>query len=352
MTGFAKISKNLGVDFLEVKETAKEARIETRELAESKLDELEEALKGLGEAGSDNLDPLADKARKASERLAALNRSFELQHLERTDKPMATYLRRLDEIAIAEKGIDGKPGLDPFLAFQARVDALKDFSAAKAEIEAEDAERDQEARDKKLEEEQKVLDKIAEIRAASAEAALEAERKSAEASAAMQEEFFSGTQDLANNVFEFAKNQRGITFEEEQALAIAQAVMNTAVGVTSALKKGVAGIPAALIVGAEGALQVAAIRSQTMHAGGIVGSTPDERPANLLTGEAVITRAGVDALGGSAGVNSINSGASMAPIVVVNQYKHRSLDVQIRDQLRSDSALTRATAGGQRMGHR
>jgi hypothetical protein len=323
------IAGQLGISMDDLKSDAAAARLETQRLAETELKGLEGELSRLGKSGGGSLRKLGKDGEKAAEALAELNRSFELEALGRVDEPLAKFEKEIDRInAALLSGLEAQLGHDAILA---ATDAL---NAAR------------------LEKEQEMQDKIAGVRDKRRERDLKAEEESAKASQAMQEEFFSGTQDLANNVFEFAKNQRGVTFEEEQALAIAQAVMNTAVGVTSALKKGVAGIPAALLVGAEGALQVAAIRSQTMHAGGIVGSTPDERPANLLTGEAVITRAGVDALGGSAGVNSINSGASMAPIVVVNQYKHRSLDVQIRDQLRSDSALTRATAGGQRMGHR
>ena len=336
MTDFAKVAQNLGIDFLEVKDTAKEARIETRELAESKLAGLQSELDKLGE--SDALGKTAKDAERATKRLADLNRSFELDALARVDEPLAKFEKEIDRVNAALLS-----GLDAQLGHDAIMDAIDDLNASR------------------IEKEQEMQDKIAEVRDERRERDLKAEEESAKASQAMQEEFFSGTHDLANNVFEFAKNQRGITFEEEQALAIAQAIMNTAVGVTSALKKGVAGIPAALLVGAEGALQVAAIRSQTMHAGGMVGGTPDERPANLLTGEAVITRAGVDALGGSAGVNSINGGGGGAPQVIVVQYKHRVLDIAIKDQLRTDTNLNRALMGTgvagaigglRRMGHR
>jgi len=329
-------AKALGLDYAELKKNAIDVRQANLGLNESDLSDLEAELAALGK--SPGLKDTGADAEKAAEALAKLNRSFELEALARVDEPLAKFEKEIDRInAALLSGLEAQLGHDAILA---ATDAL---NAAR------------------LEKEQEMQDKIAKVRDKRRERDLKAEEESAKASQAMQEEFFSGTQDLANNVFEFAKNQRGITFEEEQALAIAQAVMNTAVGVTSALKKGVAGIPAALLVGAEGALQVAAIRSQTMHAGGIVGSTPDERPANLLTGEAVITRAGVDALGGSAGVNSINSGGGAAPQVIVHQYKHRVLDVALKDQLRTDTNLNRALmgtgllglfAGQSRMGHR
>jgi hypothetical protein len=322
------IAGQLGVSMDELKSDAGEARLETQRLSQVELDALSGELDRLGKS-SVILDTVGKNAALAADKLADLNRAFELDALGRVDEPLAKFEKEIDRInAALITGLDSQLGHDAILA------ATDDLNAARLEKEIE------------------MQDKIAEVRDKRRALDLKSQEESAKASQAMQEEFLSGTHDLANNVFEFAKNQRGITFEQEQALSIAQAVMNTAVGVTSALKKGALGIPEALLVGAEGALQVAAIRSQTMHAGGIVGGQIDERPANLLTGEAVITRAGVEALGGAQGVNSINSGASMAPIVVVNQYKHRSLDVQIRDQLRTDSALTRATSGGQRMGHR
>ena len=51
-------------------------------------------------------------------------------------------------------------------------------------------------------------------------------------------------------------------FRLNQALNIGEAIMNTATGITSALKLGPVGIPLAIAIGAMGAVQIAAIASQ------------------------------------------------------------------------------------------
>lgn len=327
----------LGLDYEQLTAEAKGVRKENKKLNEEvDLSALEAELAAVT-AEAKRLAALEEKAKKLAEALDKLNRSFELEALARTSPALAKFEKEMDRINDAvDKGLSAEN------AFAARLAAQHDLWQAEQDI-----------RDATLEKEQELQDKIADIQDKQREEKRKADEASAAATAAIQTEFLTGTQSVANGIFELAKAQNNITFEQAQGLAIAQAIMNTAIGVSKELStKGVAGIATGAIVAAEGALQVAMIKSQTMHAGGMVGGTPDERPANLLTGEAVITRAGVESLGGAAGVNSINSGASMAPIVVINQYKHRSLDVQIRDQLRSDSALTRATSSGQRMGHK
>ena len=321
------IAGQLGISMDDLKSDAAAARLETQRLAETELNGLAAELNNLGNGIP--VEKLVQGGKKAAEALEKLNRSFELEALARVDEPLAKFEKEMDRINEALiSGLDLEKGQEAKIAAEAELNESRLEAALEIEGKIQEAEQNR------------------------IEAKVKAEEAATKAAALLQQEYLQGTQDLANKFFDLAKSQRGITFQEAQALAIAQAIMNTAVGVTQELKKGVVGIPTALLIGAAGAIEIAAIRSQTMHAGGMVGGTPDERPANLLTGEAVITRAGVESLGGAAGVNSINAGASMAPIVVINQYKHRSLDVQIRDQLRSDSALTRATSSGQRMGHK
>tara|TARA_R100001443_G_scaffold24962_2_gene37634 strand:- start:2766 stop:4946 length:2181 start_codon:yes stop_codon:yes gene_type:complete len=333
-----ELAGQLGLDFDELAAGAKSAREEELALSQVDMSDLEGELNRLGKS-SMITDQLGKGADQAAERLEALNRSFELEALARIDEPLAAFEKEMDRInAALEEGLDATLGQEAKLAAEAELQEARLEAALEVESKIQEAE-------------QKRID-----------ARLKAEEAAAMAAAQLQQEFFQGTQDLANNVFELAKSQRGITFQEEQALAIAQAIMNTAVGVTQELKKGVLGIPSALLIGAEGAIQIAAIKSQTMHAGGMVGGTPDEVPANLLRGEAVITRAGVDALGGEQAVNSINGGGGgNRPQVVVHQYKHRVLDVALKDQLRTDSNLNRALMGTgvfgligglSRMGHR
>ena len=323
------LANELGMNFDQLAEEAKTSRVEMREMSETDFSGLESELAALGAP----LGNVGEDADKAADKLAALNRSFELEALARVDEPLAKFQKEIDRVNTALlEGLDAQLGHDAILA---AVDELNQT---------------------RLEKEQETQNAIAEMQKKRVDQQLAVEAEAAQARALLQQELFSGSIDLANSVFELAKQQRGITFEQEKRLAIAQAVFNTFVGVTQELKKGVPGIFTGAMVAAQGAIQIGMIQSQTMHAGGMVdglaGGTPDEVPANLLRGEAVITRAGVDALGGEQAVNAINGGGSSMPMIIVNKYKHRTLDVQIRDQLRTDSALTRATANAGRAGHR
>ena len=76
---------------------------------------------------------------------------------------------------------------------------------------------------------------------------------------------------------------------------------------------------------------------------------PDERSVTAQTGEAILSRAGVAAIGGAPAVNSANrGGGTSAPVVIVNQYRHRVFDSFIHDNLRragSPLALAIASTG-------
>jgi hypothetical protein len=320
------LANELGMNFDELAEEAKTSRVEMREMSETDFSGLESELATLGAP----LSNVSEGADKAADKIAALNRSFELEALARVDEPLAKFQKEIDRVNEALlQGLDAQLGHDAILA------AIEELNETR------------------LEKEQEVQDKITEMNEKRIEARLAAEKASAQQAAQIQSEFYGGVQDLANDVFDLVRSQEGITFEQAQGLAVVQAIMNTAVAVTKTLAEfGPAGIPLAGVIAAAGAVQIAAIQSQSFHAGGMVGGTPDEVPANLLRGEAVITRAGVDALGGEQAINAINGGGSSMPMIIVNKYKHRTLDVQIRDQLRTDSALTRATANAGRMGHR
>jgi TP901 family phage tail tape measure protein len=76
-----------------------------------------------------------------------------------------------------------------------------------------------------------------------------------------------------------------------KALAIAQAIINTAVGVTKALAtEGLLGIVQAALITAAGAVQIATIEATEMAEGGIVpaGYPNDSYPARLTSGEMVV----------------------------------------------------------------
>ncbi len=99
-----------------------------------------------------------------------------------------------------------------------------------------------------------------------------------------------------------------------QVVAIGLAIVNTALAITKARSAApppfnyiLAGIEAAA-----GAIQIATIASQKFHSGGIIGSNlgSDEVPIIAQTGEGILSRRGMAALGGENALNALNSGAS------------------------------------------
>jgi hypothetical protein len=100
-------------------------------------------------------------------------------------------------------------------------------------------------------------------------------------------------------------------------VSLAMAIMNTAEGVTSALanrEKLPWPMPLinAAIIAAAGAIQVATIASTKFHSGGIIrahnGLAVDEVPIIAQTGEGILSRRGMSALGGAGALNALNAG--------------------------------------------
>ena len=123
-------------------------------------------------------------------------------------------------------------------------------------------------------------------------------------------------------------NQKAIMglFRMNQAAAVGEIAFNTAKAVTEAL----AYPPiarAAMIATAigTGAAQTAVVMAQkppqaTFHMGGMA---PDEMPARVLRGEAVLDRATVRRIGGEEGVKQLSQGtAPQEQVVVVQPFKH------------------------------
>jgi len=144
-------------------------------------------------------------------------------------------------------------------------------------------------------------------------------------------------------------------FMVDKAVKMSQALINTALAITSALTAGpVAGPILATAAGAAGAVQVAAIASEapSFHRGGLIGQ-PDEMTATVRSGEAVLNPMGRARLGDQT-IRDLNAGASDGgggqAIQVV--YGHKAFDYFIRDHLRSRMTLPRALGKGTRTGQR
>lgn len=144
-----------------------------------------------------------------------------------------------------------------------------------------------------------------------------------------------------------------LTFGINKAAQLATATINTATAVTAALASAPppANLIAAGVAGAAGAVQVAAIASQqpAFHSGGMV---PDEVPARLVTGEAVLSRVGRNVIGDEQ-IRAANAGiAPPVKVVAINQYRHEVFRPFIRDHLRLGGDLSTAIRGTRTVGQR
>lgn len=108
------------------------------------------------------------------------------------------------------------------------------------------------------------------------------------------------------------------------AIALAMAIVHTAEGITRAyadypwpFSMVVAGI-----IAAAGAIQIATISAQKFHSGGAIrahsGLAVDEVPIIAQTGEGILSRVGMSALGGAGMLNRLNMGMSAGGFVVNN----------------------------------
>ena len=123
-------------------------------------------------------------------------------------------------------------------------------------------------------------------------------------------------------------NQKTIMglFRMNQAASVADIAFNTAKAVTAALAYPPVA-RAAMIAAAvgTGAAQTAVVMAQqppqaTFHMGGMA---PDEMPARVLRGEAVLDRATVRRIGGEEGVRQLSQGtAPQEQVVVIQPFKH------------------------------
>jgi len=122
-------------------------------------------------------------------------------------------------------------------------------------------------------------------------------------------------------------NQKTIKtlFRMNQAASIADIAFNTAKAVTAALAYPPVA-RAAMIAAAvgTGAAQTAVVMAQqppqaSFHMGGMA---PDEMPARVLTGEAVLDRATVRNIGGEQGVKQLQQGGRGGEVVVIQPFKH------------------------------
>lgn len=139
-------------------------------------------------------------------------------------------------------------------------------------------------------------------------------------------------------------------FNTAKALNVAEGVMNTYAGATRAFKDypfPASAAIAAATVGA-GLIRVGTIASQqpAFDVGGVAGGgivtapLPDQQPARLLSGEAVLNRTATASIG-TEGVRRLNRGESLpGEVMVIDAYRH--FDRFMGDELGRGGRLTRA----------
>jgi hypothetical protein len=216
----------------------------------------------------------------------------------------------------------------------------------------------QRAYEEKIAQEEMVLSVLEERQrreVAIAEAISKAEEDAFQARMKNASNFAGALTDLSINLnsrlTEDSEEETMKSFRIAQVGALAEIAINTALAATAAMKKTgnpVSAAPAILF----GGLQAAAVVAEpppTFHTGGMIG--PDERTIKAQTGEGILSRSGVEAAGGEAGVNALNAGGSGQTIVVQQVWKHKIFDAFIIENLRrSGSPLATAirTSGATR----
>ena len=151
---------------------------------------------------------------------------------------------------------------------------------------------------------------------------------------------------LAKTFYEASGTESKKAAKAMQAIQVAQAIMNTYTAASNAMAS--AGNPylgavlAALAI-AQGMAQVAQIKAQKFHSGGLVTGRGDEVPAILQTGEGVISRRGMRAL------DNINGGniQSAPPAVNVTVANYQDKDEFLQAlQTRTGQEIIRNIANG------
>ena len=139
------------------------------------------------------------------------------------------------------------------------------------------------------------------------------------------QEFSSNGMKLLQDTGNENKDLINVLFRANQAAAIADIAMKTAVAIAGAPAQYGAFAPAAIAtITANAGVQTALVMAQNppLHMGGYISTAPDEKQRTVLSGEAVLDRKTVQELGGESGVNNLLNGKSQPQIIVMNPYKH------------------------------
>ena len=291
----------------------------------------------------------------------------------------AERLRQLNDLAIRTEYL----ATTTEQAAQARAQAEVSRAAIEADTEHELAELREKLRNEELEAEQEASDEATKIREQRMQQFLDIAGYVSEGFGMVS----SGLDDAVDNSLskldrleaQYADLQDTMTEEERQATKkrieaqraaalrafeiqkvgkLAEATVGGAAAVVQALASAPPplNVIAAATTAAAVAGQLAAIASAqpAFHSGGMVpnSAAPDEVPARLITGEAVLSRTGRNMIGDDQ-INRANAGMSQpVQVVAVQQYRHRVYNDFVRDNLRLGGSLADAIRGSRTVGMR
>ena len=291
----------------------------------------------------------------------------------------AERLRQLNDLAIRTEYL----ATTTEQAAQARAQAEVSRAAIEADTEHQLAELREKLRNEELEAEQEASDEATKIREQRMQQFLDIAGYVSEGFGMVS----SGLDDAVDNSLskldrleaQYADLQDTMTEEERQATKkrieaqraaalrafeiqkvgkLAEATVGGAAAVVQALASAPPplNVIAAATTAAAVAGQLAAIASAqpAFHSGGMVpnSAAPDEVPARLITGEAVLSRTGRNMIGDDQ-INRANAGMSQpVQVVAVQQYRHRVYNDFVRDNLRLGGSLADAIRGSRTVGMR
>ena len=315
-----------------------EALRKEREQAAEAEKALTEALRAQKEAAAETAREEADRAAQMAERAAAVQQLAQIEAdaiasgltgIEAIRHARDQELAQIDELAAAHENLNG--------VVEAREAVSKKFynqeltSVQALMREAQSAEEEVAAILDGIKDDYRavtlsITSSVAEVAGATAQifsvvsdARMTAFEEAKQTLFDLGEEASQADRDQAMAAIDASKAAAKKAFNMEKAMSISEALINGAVAVTQALAQlgPIAGPIAAGAVSATVAAQVATIAAMqpSFHTGGLVGD-PSERMATLRTGEGVLTRQGVQAIGGPAGLADANrgQGGGSAPI--------------------------------------
>jgi len=336
----------------------------------------------MGRQGSSSTDALADTVQGLEQQLA--REEATLSHLNTAQKRYVENTRTATAATLAQRH-----------AVDLEDDTLKESAAALQAAAAAQAHWDMELRRSEDPDRAKFHARIAEVQQAQAEGYLEAAAAQKLLSAAV-DDYEEKVQSVADAEDEKHRRQMAAIAAEkaarvdyavslvstqlgalatiageydrlfalQKAAAIAQIAVDSAVAAMKAFATlgpigGAIAAPVIAGIATVQAAQVAAQEAPAYHVGGLIGTggaAPDEVGISARRGEGVLTRQGVEAIGGPAGLAAANRGASMpSQIVVEHVYKQRVLNAVLQDNLgMQGSPLRQAirSAKGRRVGQR